>query len=120
MRGGTAMIGRARRLRRNTTEAERLLWDALRKGQLGWRFRRQHPIPPYVVDFACVEAHLVIEADGGQHDRRGDHDARDKALLQCGWRTLRFWNIDVLENRDGVLETNAAALGPRIAMEPPP
>jgi hypothetical protein len=56
MRGGTAMIGRARRLRRNTTEAERLLWDALRKDQLGWRFRRQHPIPPYVVDFAFVEA----------------------------------------------------------------
>jgi very-short-patch-repair endonuclease len=41
-------------------------------------------------------------------------------LLQCGWRTLRFWNNDILENRDGVLETNAAALGPRIAMEPPP
>jgi|SRR5580693_5798804 very-short-patch-repair endonuclease len=120
MRGGTAVTGRARRLGRNTTEAERLLWDALRKDQLSRRFRRQHPIPPYVVDFASVEAHLVIEADGGQHDRRGDHDARDKVLLQCGWRTLRFWNNDILENRDGVLETNAAALGPRIAMEPPP
>ena len=60
------MTGRARRLRRRTTDAERFLWDALRKDQLGWRFRRQHPIPPYVVDFACVEARLVIEADGGQ------------------------------------------------------
>ena len=120
MRGGTAMIGRARRLRRNTTKAERLLWDALRKDQLGWRFRRQHPIPPYVVDFACVEARLVIEADGGQHGRRCDHDLRDKAVLRCGWRILRFWNNDILKNRAGVLETIAAALGPRKAMEPPP
>ena len=110
MRGGTAMTGRARRLRRRTTDAERLLWDALRKDQLGWRFRRQHPIPPYVVDFACVEARLVIEADGGQHGRLSDHSARDKALRRAVWRILRFWNNDIIENRAGVLETIAAAL----------
>jgi very-short-patch-repair endonuclease len=114
------MIGRARRLRRNTTHAERLLWDALRKDQLGWRFRRQHPIPPYVVDFACVEARLVIEADGGQHGRPGDHNIRDNALRRDGWRVLRFWNNDILENRSGVLELIAATLGPYSATEPPP
>jgi primosomal protein N' (replication factor Y) len=114
------MIGRARRLRRYTTEAERLLWDALRKDQLGWRFRRQHPIPPYVVDFACVEARLVIEADGGQHGRPGDHNVRDNALRRGGWRILRFWNNDILENRAGVLESIAVTLGPYMATEPPP
>jgi very-short-patch-repair endonuclease len=112
------MIGRARRLRRNTTEPERLLWDALRKDQLGWRFRRQHPLPPYVVDFACVETRLVIEADGGQYGRPGDH-IRDNALRRDGWRALRFWN-DIIENRAGVLESIAAKLGPYIATEPPP
>ncbi len=114
------MIGRARRLRRNTTEAERLLWDALRKEQLGWRFRRQHPIPPYVVDFACVEARLVIEADGGQHGCPGDHIIRDNALRRGGWRVLRFWNNDILENRAGVLQSIVATLGPYVATEPPP
>jgi primosomal protein N' (replication factor Y) len=114
------MIGRARRLRRNTTEAERLLWDALRKDQLGWRFRRQHPIRPYVVDFACVEARLVIEADGGQHGRPGDHNIRDNALRRGGWRVLRFWNNDILENRAGILELIVATLGPYIATESPP
>jgi primosomal protein N' (replication factor Y) len=114
------MIGRARRLRRNTTHAERLLLDALRKDQLGWRFRRQHPIPPYVVDFACVEARLVIEADGGQHGRPGDHNVRDNELRRGGWRILRFWNNDILDNRAGVLESSADALGPYVATEPPP
>jgi primosomal protein N' (replication factor Y) len=114
------MIGRARRLRRNTTEAERLLWDALRKDQLGWRFRRQNPIPPYVVDFACVEARLVIEADGGQHDHPGDDNIRDNALRRGGWRVLRFWNNDILENRAGIFELIVATLGPYIATEPPP
>jgi very-short-patch-repair endonuclease len=114
------MTGRARRLRRNTTEAERLLWDALCKAQLGWRFRRQHPIPPYVVVFACVEARLVIEADGGQHGRAGDHKVRDKVLRRGGWRVLRFWNNDILENRTGVLDSIAATLGPYGPTEPPP
>jgi very-short-patch-repair endonuclease len=59
-------------LRREMTEAERMLWAELRHDQPGWRFRRQHPIPPYIVDFACVEARLVIEADGGQHGPAGD------------------------------------------------
>ena len=74
------MTERARRLRRNTTASERALWDGLRNDQLGWRFRRQHPIPPYIVDFVCVEARLIVEADGGQHSRTGDLQMRDEAL----------------------------------------
>src|SRR6516164_10299732 len=99
MRGGESMTGRARDLRQNMTEAERALWYGLRNDQLGWRFRRQHPIPPYIVDFACVEARLVVEADGGQHGRVGDHDARDRALREGGWQILRFWNNDIVQNR---------------------
>jgi very-short-patch-repair endonuclease len=120
MRGGSSTIGRARRLRRDTTEAERLLWAGLRNDQLGWRFRRQHPIPPYIVDFACVEARLVVEADGGQNGRVGDHDTRDEMLRRSGWRVLRFWNNDILENRAGVQQTIAAALGPRLTESPHP
>jgi very-short-patch-repair endonuclease len=119
------MIGRARRLRRNTTEAERLLWDALRKDQLGWRFRRQHPIPPYVVDFACVEA-LVWKHASSSRPMVDSMAALAiimlgiKQLRRGGWRILRFWNNDILENCAGVLETIAAALGPHITIEPPP
>src|ERR1700745_1711578 len=100
MRGGPSIIGCARRLRRDTTQAERMLWVELRHDQLGWRFRRQHPIPPYIVDFACVEARLVIEADGGQHRRAGDQTP-DHVLRLNGWRILRFWNNDIIENRAG-------------------
>jgi primosomal protein N' (replication factor Y) len=103
MRGGPFLIGRARKLRRDMTEVERLLWHGLRRGQLGWRFRRQHPIPPYVVDFACIEARLVIEADGGQHAELGEHEQRDLDLRNKGWRVLRFWNNDILENQVGVI-----------------
>jgi very-short-patch-repair endonuclease len=120
MRGGTTMIGRARRLRRETTEAERMLWAELRHDQLGCRFRRQHPIPPYIVDFACIEARLVIEADGRQHERAGDHEMRDQALRLNGWRVLRFWNNDILQNRRGVLQTILAALGSNPTTSPHP
>src|SRR5712675_1423387 len=122
MRGGPSIIGRARRLRREMTEAERMLWAELRHDQLGWRFRRQHPIPPYIVDFACIEARLIIEADGGQHERVGEHEARDRALRLNGWRVLRFWNNDndIVENRAGVLQSIAAALGPHPEIRPHP
>ena len=112
MRGGESMTGRSRDLRRNMTEAERALWYGLRRGQLGWRFRLQHPIPPYIVDFACLEARLVIEAGGGQHALAGEHELRDKELRRKSWRILRFWNNDILQNPTGVLQTIAAALGP--------
>ena len=87
---------------------------------LGWRFRRQFPIPPYIVDFACVEARLLVEADGGQHGRLGDHDLRDNELRRQGWRVLRFWNNDILANSWGVLRTIAEALGPAHEESPTP
>jgi primosomal protein N' (replication factor Y) len=119
MRGGPSIIGRARRLPREMTEAERMLWAELRDDQLGWRFRRPHPIPPYIVDFACVEARLVIEADGGQHGPAGDQ-IRDQVLCLNGWRVLRFWNNDIIENRAGILQSIAATLGPYSESSPHP
>jgi very-short-patch-repair endonuclease len=111
MRGGAVMTNRARTLRGNLTDAERVLWRELRQHQLGRRFRRQFPIPPYAADFACIEARLIVEVDGGQHAMPGDHDRRDGRLRAQGWRILRFWNNDVLGNRHGVLQTIAEALG---------
>jgi primosomal protein N' (replication factor Y) len=84
----------------------------LRDRQLGWRFRKQFVITPYIVDFACPEAKLVIEADGGQHAEPGDHDRRDAFLADQGWRILRFWNNEILENRDGVSQRIMEVLGP--------
>jgi very-short-patch-repair endonuclease len=91
-------------LRRNPTEAERELWFHLRAGRLdGFKFRRQHPIPPYVVDFYCNEAKLVVELDGSQHGDEVDA-ARTLSLEQQGLIVLRFWNNDVLGNKAAVLE----------------
>ncbi|ROR29617.1 endonuclease domain-containing protein [Inmirania thermothiophila] len=97
---------RARRLRASMTDAERRLWQHLRRRGLGVRFRRQHPIGPYLADFACVGLRLVIEADGGQHaaGRRRHDEARDRWLRAHGWRVLRFWNHEVLGATDSVLE----------------
>jgi very-short-patch-repair endonuclease len=120
MRGGLMLKKRAQRLRADMTDAEQILWQELRRWRLGWRFRRQFPVPPYVVDFACIEARLIVEADGGQHARPGDHDERDSRLSREGWRVLRFWNNDIVANRPGVLQTIAAALGPPHARKPPP
>ena len=109
----------ARQLRRNMTDAERALWHALRGKQLGGhRFRRQHPIGPYVVDFVCLEAKLVIEIDGGQHNESQADSDRDAGLKAAGFRVLRFWNNDVLSNAAGVCDAVLAALGPHPG--PPP
>ena len=99
-------LPRARKLRRDSTDAERKLWFALRGGRLeGWKFRRQVPIAPYLVDFLCLEANLVIEVDGGQHDwNRAKDEARTRYIEQFGFRVIRFWNNDVLRNFPGVLE----------------
>ena len=114
------MRGRARSLRRNMTDAEQLLWRELRRNALGWRFRRQFPVPPYIVDFACIEARLIIEIDGGQHAIAGEHDRRDNRLRQQGWRLLRFWNNEVFENRTGVLQKISDTLGPWPSVYPHP
>lgn len=103
---------RARGMRTLPTDAERRLWQYLRNSQLGgWRFRRQHPIPPYILDFACLEVCLAVEVDGGQHADSGYDDARTAFLTERGWRVLRFWNTDVLRNPEGVAANVLEALG---------
>ena len=95
----------ARRLRRDATDAENRLWGALRELPTEYRFRRQHPIGPYVLDFACPGCKLAIEIDGGQQAERGEEDtARTAELARRGYRVVRFWNNHVLHNLAGVLE----------------
>ena len=103
---------RARTLRRNLTDVERILWRALRDKQLGGhRFRRQHPIGRYIADFVCIEQKLVIELDGSQHQEQLDYDKKRTDFLQSqGWLVLRYWNNDILNNLDGVLTTIAENL----------
>jgi very-short-patch-repair endonuclease len=105
---------RARSLRSESTDAERLMWGALRAHRLeGAGFKRQVPFGPYVVDFVCHAAKLVVEVDGGQHYEPENlkRDARrDAYLASQGFRVLRFNNHDVLSNRQGVLQTVASAL----------
>ena len=95
---------KARRLRRDETDAERRLWTRLRRHQLGIRFRRQHPIGPYIVDFCCVERMLIVELDGGQHeDRRAQDAARTQWLGEQGFRVLRFSEREALMQTEAVL-----------------
>ena len=91
---------RARQLRHNLTDAERLLWRHLRQRQLeGQKFRRQYPLGKYIVDFICLEKRIVIEVDGGQHtDQKEYDDERSNWLTAQGFEVLRFWNHDVLQN----------------------
>ncbi len=99
----------ARKLRANSTDAERLLWSRIRSHQLGAKFVRQFPIGPHVADFACRSAHLVIELDGGQHN--DDVDAPRTAAIEAhGYRVIRFWNNEVFENLEGVLTAIAVEL----------
>ncbi len=103
------LVARARRLRREQTDAERLLWGQLRGRRLnGYRFKRQDPRAPFIVDFVCAERALVVELDGGQHgeDAALAYDARRTAMLaRDGLRVIRFWNSDVMGNLRGVVET---------------
>jgi very-short-patch-repair endonuclease len=96
----------ARSLRRRSTEAEKLLWSKLRDRRLdGIKFKRQVPIAGYIVDFAALELKLIIEVDGGQHDARAAQDLeRTRTLEEWGFHVVRFWNNDVLNNIEGVLE----------------
>jgi very-short-patch-repair endonuclease len=95
----------ARRLRRDATDVEAQLWQRLRNRQIeGAKFRRQLPIGRYVVDFACVEAQLVIELDGGQHADSATDPERTRFIEAAGYTVIRFWNNDLAENIGGVLE----------------
>ena len=97
------LIDNARRLRSNMTDAEAKLWHAMRNRQLGYKIRRQMPIGNYIADFACEQRLLIIEADGGQHCENS-YDVKRTAYLESqGWRVVRFWNNEVLENFDAVL-----------------
>jgi len=104
----------ARDLRKHMSDVERCLWNRIRGRQLsGFCFRRQHPIERYIVDFACLELKLVIELDGGQHMDQHQYDlTREQWLKAKGFKVLRFWNHDVVENRDGVLHAICNLLPP--------
>jgi very-short-patch-repair endonuclease len=108
-----ATVARARSLRREDTRAEAYLWNALRAHRLGgWKWKRQLPSGPFFLDFACVEARLVVEVDGGRHAEQLDDDSRRTAFLEAaGWRVIRFWNAEVLTNRAGVCMTILHACG---------
>ena len=101
---------RARTLRRDSTDAESKLWQAIRGRQLAnAKFRRQAPLGGYVADFVCLEARLIVELDGGQHSP--EVDAGRTAFLEAqGFRLIRFWNNDVLSNTEGVLQLIEAEL----------
>ena len=107
----------AKALRRRMTDTERHLWTQLRAHRLArWKFKRQQPIGPYIVDFVCFEARLVIEVDGGQHQGSEADRIREAWLEAQGFRVLRFWNNEVLTEMPAVLERIAEALSP----SPPP
>jgi len=97
----------ARRLRREQTPFEAVLWATLRDRQLeGYKFRRQHPIPPFVADFACPSAKLVVELDGRVHDESVERDAnRDAVLEEQGWQVVRFSNVQLLQSKGEVVQT---------------
>ena len=108
-------LARRRALRGRATDAERFLWSLLRSRQfVGLKFRHQHPVGPYIVDFYCADRRLAVELDGGQHftvegqayDRR-----RTAYLSTCGVRVLRFTNSELFENTEGVLETLLLGVG---------
>ena len=110
----------ARKLRHTMTDAERKLWSRLRAHQLGAHFRRQAPLGPYVLDFVCFASRLVIEVDGGQHADSESDQVRDAWLQGQGFRVLRFWNNEVLQNIDGVLETIMVELNKAPPPQPSP
>ena len=99
-------IIKARTLRKHQSDAEKQLWQKLRNRQLfNLKFRRQCPIEPYIADFACLEMKLIIELDGSQHNQQIDYDQQRTEFLQKhGYRVLRYWNNEVLNNLEGVIE----------------
>ncbi len=103
---------RAKQLRRTQTDTERKLWLHLRARQLsGMKFRRQHPVGCFIVDFCCVEGGLIVEVDGGQHADRVEEDrGRTEFLQSHGYRVLRFWDHEVLNDLDAVLQMIATTV----------
>ena len=112
--GERVKLDNAKRLRGNQTEAEQRLWYHLRAHRfMDLKFKRQKPLGRYIVDFACLEHRLVIELDGGQHSKQTAYDQRRDAWLRSqGYAVLRFWNNDVMQHLEGVLERIRLALSP--------
>ena len=108
------MLGNAKALRSNQTEVEKRLWYHLRAHRfMGLKFKRQKPMGRYIVDFVCVERRLIIELDGGQHAEQVRYDRqRDIWLCSQGYTVLRFWNNDVMQQLQGVLQQIRNALSP--------
>ncbi|MDB5967954.1 MAG: hypothetical protein JWQ90_404 [Hydrocarboniphaga sp.] len=106
-------------LRRRMTDAEQRLWRHLKLRQLlGFKFRRQVPVGAYIADFACLEAMLIVELDGGQHLDNAHDEMRTQYLQARGFRVLRFWNDQVFKETNAVLEVIAASLRPHPGLPP--
>src|SRR5690606_2769437 len=100
------LIEKAKRMRENPTEAEKVLWENLRSKKIGYKFRQQHLIDDFIVDFVCLSKKLVIEVDGEIHDSRKEQDLeRTSILSDRGFRVIRFSNAKVLTDLDNVLDT---------------
>jgi len=116
--------GKVRELRKNLTEAERLLWKNIRLRQIaGYKFRRQQPIGEYIVDFLCFEKRLIVEVEGGQHAEEMAYDSkRDEWLSSQGFSILRFWNHQVLKEIEAIKEMIHKSLGEKHYphLNPPP
>ncbi|MGB7649809.1 MAG: endonuclease domain-containing protein [Gallionella sp.] len=110
-----------RKLRNHMTDAELRLWQRLRSRQLaGCKFRRQHPYMDFVLDFVCLEKCLIVEVDGGQHlDNERDQE-RDRRLQEAGFQVLRFWNNQVLQETDAVVEVIWTVLQNKATLAPSP
>ncbi len=101
----------AKKLRKQSTDTEKHLWYNLRANRLGFKFKRQAPIGKYIVDFVCLEKRLIIELDGGQHLDNQKYDMERTAWLNAsGFKVLRFWNNDVLQQTTSVIEVIMQAL----------
>jgi len=113
---------RARRLRNQATDAERLLWRHLRHRQIsGYRFRRQVPVAGFIADFASLEAKVIVELDGGQHQENADYDKQRDLLIQAqGFLILRFWDNQVFQETQAVLHQIVQALQARCPHPSPP
>jgi very-short-patch-repair endonuclease len=118
-------VSRARQLRRDSTDAEKRLWRALRSKLPQFKWRRQMPVGPYFADFACFAEKLIVELDGGQHAISVDYyEKRRRFIEEQGYRILRFWNHDALSNTNGVIDTimseitspsHSCAVGPSLS-----
>jgi len=115
-------VSKSRALRRDGSRAEKICWDLIRDRRIGGvKFRRQHPIGPYFADFACVSKKLVIEIDGEHHAFQIEADARRTAAMEReGWRVIRFWANEVVQNPEGIWSAIEIALNDRSPVAPSP